>query len=80
MCETCPFSNTEEAERLINYGCLPMQWKILRLKQEYNLNWGCHYNKENETKLCSGFVRYCKENNINHKEGNYISYEDWYYG
>lgn len=77
-CVTCPFSENDGAEELLNYGCLPTPYDILKMKKESGHNWACHYN---ENSLCRGLVEHNEKYNsdLNLTTGNLISYETWYY-
>lgn len=76
-CITCPFSCTDEAEQVQNYGCLPDRPDIIRMKEESGHNWSCH---SDDKVLCGGFARYIQEErpDLNIKEGKLISYDVWY--
>lgn len=77
-CITCPFSFSEEAEMVQNYGCLPDRFDIIRMKEKSGHNWACHGD---ETVLCGGFARYVMDRrpDLNIKEGKLISYKIWYH-
>ena len=77
MCQSCPFSGSEQGEEGINLGCLPSPYEILQLKREQNSNWMCHHN---ESKSCAGFRDMCAELNINPLEGENLKYTKWYHG
>lgn len=76
-CIDCPFSYSEEAEIVQNYGCLPDRVDIIRMKEGSNQNWACHAD---ETVMCGGYANYVKKYrpDLNLKEGNLISYDVWY--
>jgi hypothetical protein len=76
-CVTCPFSCSEEAEMIQNYGCLPDRTDIIRIKESSGQNWACHGD---EKVICGGLARYIKENrpDLSVKEGGLISYDRWY--
>ncbi|MFP7486270.1 hypothetical protein SFC65_19090 [Priestia filamentosa] len=76
-CVTCPFSFSEEAEIVQNYGCLPSAYDIMQMKEKSGHNWACHGN---ETVLCQGFADHIKQyrSDLDINKGNLISYEIWY--
>lgn len=82
-CETCPFGDgdgwSEVAEQAINLGCVPSIPEIMDIKNSLNLNWGCHSAKPNEERICKGYVQFCKEHNIDYKDGDLLPYEKWYH-
>ncbi len=51
----CPFSFTEESEKIQNYGCLPTPHQIIEMKVMHGKTWACHANP---TKPCLGAIRY----------------------
>ncbi|MDV5127001.1 MULTISPECIES: hypothetical protein [Bacillus amyloliquefaciens group] len=75
-CMSCPFSHSDEAEMVQNYGCLPTPQQIVEMKEKSGHNWACH---SDETVLCGGFAKYIKRNrpDLNINEGQLISYETW---
>ncbi|GAB6989604.1 hypothetical protein [Paenibacillus pini] len=79
-CKHCPFAFTDESEEVQNYGCLPTPWDIIQMKRKSGHNWACH---SNEKKICSGFVKFAKEDtsnkysDINTCTGGLISYTTW---
>jgi hypothetical protein len=75
-CQTCPFSNTEQAETALNLGCLPDEYEIMQLKKNSNVNWCCHMD---ESKMCAGFIQACKDAAVDYKTGKLASYKKWYH-
>ena len=76
-CIHCPFSISEEADKIYNLGCLPTVSDIVRMKKESGHNWACH---SNEKVLCGGFYNFMKENypDLDLNNGGLINYNDWY--
>lgn len=60
-----------------NYGCLPCEYDIIKMKGETGHNWACHYD---ETVMCGGFARHVKKNipDLDLTKGGVISYDTWY--
>lgn len=56
-CRTCPFSMTEEADRMNNSGCLPSPGEIIQMKVDTGNNWACHSNCN---RVCQGLVNESK--------------------
>jgi hypothetical protein len=77
-CITCPFSCSDEAEQVQNYGCLPDAHDIIQMKKESGQNWSCH---SDATVLCGGFAMRVKESHpeLDIRVGGLISYEIWYH-
>lgn len=58
-CESCPFSQTEDAFYAENTGCLPDTFTILELPKLHHVVWGCH---SDFNVICGGFAKQYKEN------------------
>lgn len=76
-CITCPFAYTDDSEQAQNYGCLPCEYDIIKMKEETGHNWACHYD---ETVMCGGFITEVKRRrpDLDLTKGGLISYDTWY--
>lgn len=57
----CPFSYTDESEKIQNYGCLPTPYQILEMKWRHGKTWACH---DDPTKPCLGAANFFKEKGL----------------
>ena len=77
-CDTCPFDCSDAVEQAINLGCVPSVYEIMSIKRDSGRNWGCHSAEKGEQRMCSGFVRACRETGLNYREGDLLTYDEWY--
>lgn len=73
-CEACPFNCTDEADYLVNIGCLPCGYEIIKMKQQGNGNWACH---EDPSKICVGLCHVAKENELDLTVGRLVPITEW---
>jgi hypothetical protein len=50
-CRGCPFSGTDEAEQIQNWGCLPSNSDIVEMYEKKEEVWMCHSNSD---RICQG--------------------------
>ena len=77
-CSTCPFDHSDQAENAINLGCVPSVFEIMSFKRDLGMNWGCHSAEIDEVRPCAGFIRACRKLGLDAKDGNHLSYNEWY--
>ncbi|UNA01634.1 DNA polymerase [Bacillus phage vB_BcgM] len=77
-CITCPFAYTDDSEQAQNYGCLPTEYDIIKMKEDTGHNWACHYD---DTVMCGGFITEVKRRrqDLDLTKGGLISYDTWYH-
>jgi hypothetical protein len=60
----CPFSFTDESEKIQNYGCLPSPMDIIQMRVLFGKTWACH---SNPTKPCLGALEYLRKKKLEFK-------------
>lgn len=75
-CEACPFSCSEEAEKGMNFGCLPAPYDIIEIKKNTDKNWACHEHPKEDVP-CAGWAAYAKEHGLDYKTGGLVGLSIW---
>ena len=60
----CPFSFTNESDKVQNYGCLPTPYDIRNMRVNHGKTWACH---EKPDTPCKGAINWLKEKELPYK-------------
>lgn len=60
----CPFSYSDESQKVQNYGCLPTPMDIINMRVKHNKTWACH---DNPDKPCLGGLTYLRKKGLPYK-------------